>query len=346
MRLLVRASGYDQPSHYQPEVEEIKCGRPAEIGGKPKCKWSPWNKDFEVLGKASGGSEPAATLQELIDVIKKQKDGSIDELRILGHSNDRYFALSGQVVADDVIFHKHDAIIGDIPPFTTMQADFRRLRSKFAAKGVVTLAGCGSGGTGASLLKLASEAFLCCVRGFQRPIQYNYEFSFNKDRSQQLRKGVYVIGPTHQITIRGRVSYSQASDTFADLGDLFQTTSLYKTSAWDLNSDALSCEGQTVFNAAARVNRSAIDGRLAAFEVGWRILKLWFPQDVGSVHGVGYDETLRGLKVEFEGTKVSITVGKPYVESFGVQTLGPRLDEMRRALQCVKNGKGCTILMP
>jgi hypothetical protein len=99
--------------------------------------------------------------------------------------------------------------------------------------------------------------------------------------------------------------------------------------------------GQQLLNAARRVNRAPIDGRLSSFQVGWRILREFFPGRAGTVSGVGYDEKLRGLHVK--GT--TITVGKAFVEDTNPSTLEQRRKEMGEALDLVARGSSGFIAM-
>lgn len=348
MRLLVYGSGFKY--RYSNELDEIKCGKPKEVGGDPGCVWSPSIKDFEVVAQRSGGGKPAAKVSELLDLIEKQQAGSIDELRVLGHANQNYFALAGDIVRDDVIFNARDAIIGEVPEFRSLEERCRRARDRFSAHGVLTLAGCDSGGVSTTVLRAASRAFGCCVKGFQKPVYYGFLTSFplsakvvGKDsKGRELRQ----IGPGWTISERGRLDYSQAfSDYEAVFGSEDISVAAMKTSAWDLKPDAQDCSGQLILNAAGRVNRQPIDGSLSAFEVGWRILREYYPDEVNRVAGVGHDPALQGLRVEREGTKVTIVVGKPYVEKTNPATLNQRVKEMGQAVDLVREGKTGVIPM-
>src|SRR5205814_2944828 len=137
-----------------------------------------------------------------------------DELRILGHSSEDFFALGGTIVTNDpsiVVKFNEPAMIGESLTFRSLQPRFRRARDRFAEKGKITLAGCGSGGTNAKLLELVSRTFLVCVAGFVRPIQYaiNTQFPLNSPvvRDNSGKEIVRRIGPGWVINIRGRVSY-------------------------------------------------------------------------------------------------------------------------------------------
>ena len=338
MRLLVHGSGFVSP--FSTEIQEIKCGKPVEPGGDPKCNWSPSNPDFVSLGNSSGGSTPAANLIELAGIIERQTAGSIDELRILGHSSNDFFALGGTVVtnnADVVVRFAENTMMGQSATFLSLEPRFHRMRDRFAPKGRITLAGCGSGGTNSRLLELVSRSFLCCVSGFQRPIQYAINATFPAN-TRMVRdstgKQWPVIGPAFHINQRGRVSYSPATLAIEErLGADYVNHLAFQTSAWELQTDAESCVGQQMMNAAGRVNRSPIDNSLSSFEVGWRIVNEFFPAKAGLVASVGYDANLRGLRVEVDGPKVTIVVGKPFVLLTNPSTIDQRVAEMGEALQ-------------
>lgn len=55
-KLLVHPAGYQRPSAFRTDVDELRCGHAGPDGNRG-CKWSPSTLDFEALGKNSGGSE-------------------------------------------------------------------------------------------------------------------------------------------------------------------------------------------------------------------------------------------------------------------------------------------------
>jgi hypothetical protein len=149
-----------------------------------------------------------------------------------------------------------------------------------------------------------------------------------------------------RITLRGKVMYSSAALRIEEvLGANALGTSAFGTNAWPLVPDAESLAGPRIWNAALRVHRSAIDGRLSAFEVGWRIIREFFREQIDNVAGVGFDEKMAGLRAEFEANKAFIVVGKPYVENTSPATLSQRVREMGEALACLASQRSCTVPM-
>src|SRR5437867_10748009 len=115
MKLLVHASGFENEPKLSGRIgeqQEIRCQLHKKCGGDPKCHWSPSSKDFKDAGAHSGGSSPAASVDDLMKTIERQAVNSIEELRILGHANSSVLALAGAVRKDDVYFTKEDAWIG------------------------------------------------------------------------------------------------------------------------------------------------------------------------------------------------------------------------------------------
>lgn len=351
MRLLVHGSGFRSP--FPDAMTEIRCGKAAEIGGNPACNWSPSNPDLESLGRTSGGSTAVATLTDLAAFIEQQPIGSIDELRILGHSSSEFFALGGTVVTNDpniLVRFNEPAMMGDSATFLGLQSRFHRMRDRFAEKGKITLAGCGSGGTNAKLLDLVSRTFLCCVAGFQRPIQYalNIRFPLNAPIVRSHGRDIGPrIGPGWFIAERGRISYSAATLAFEEvLGSSFVDTTAFSNNAWTLVSDAISCAGQEVVDAAKRTNvAQGISALGSATEVGWRILKQYFPDKIGLFSGVSGDDTLRGLRFNAQGGRGMLIVGKPYAQNTNPATIDQRVSEMGEIVRLAESSRSGTVLM-
>lgn len=350
MRLLVHGSGFKSP--FPDTMTEIRCSQPANIGGNPNCTWSPSNPDMETLGRTSGGSTPAANLTALADVIEQQPVGSIDELRILGHSSNEFFALGGTIVTNDpniVVRFDETAMMGQSRTFLGLQSRFHRLRDRFAEKGKVTLAGCGSGGTNAALLDLVSRTFLVCVAGFIRPIQYALNITPNapirKDSSGK------IIGPPigrgWVLRDRGRVSYSSATLRFEEvLGPSSVDTLAFGTNAWNLQSDAVSCAGQLIVDAAKRSSAATVISAMgSATELGWRILQQFFPEKVQLFSGVKADETLRGLRFEAQGRGGMLVVGKPYAQHTTASTIDQRVREMGELVELAEFKRSGVVMM-
>jgi hypothetical protein len=336
MRVLVRSSGFK--SAYRTELDEIRCGHAKKIGGNPDCNWSPSNPDMEVLANRSGGGQPAANLNELAALIERQPAGSIDELRILGHSSSRFFALGGEMLPNDpsaLVRFSEPAMIGLSASFLTMRPRFQRMRDRFAAKGRITLAGCGSGGTNLELLDLVSSAFMVCVSGFQRPIQYGLIIS----------RSSLTIGPGWKIKERGRVSYSAATLLIEErLNDEAVDISAFPTNAWVLEPDAESCAGQFILDTAARSNTSS-DPMGAATAVGWAMLKQFYRDKIPLFAGVKGDESLRGLRLEVQGPRLMLVVGIPFARATNPQTIDQRMREMGELMEFVSARQPGTVQM-
>jgi hypothetical protein len=345
MRLLVHGSGFKYP--FPNEMAEIKCAMPADIGGDPTCNWTPSNPDLEALAKTSGGSTPIADLDGLARFIEAQKPGSIDELRILGHSSEDYFALSGKVLTNDkdtLVTFDEPSMIGESKTFLSLQTRFQHMRDRFAGNGRITLAGCGSGGTNAKLLDVASRTFLVCVDGFQRPIQYaiNKQFPQAKGQTRPPR-----IGPGWRITYRGRVSYSPATLKIEEvLGDSYVVTDAFSKDAWSLKADATSCVGQQIVDAAKRINLAQIVAAAGAADlVGWRIMSLFFRDKVQLFSGVRADATLRGVGYEAKGPTGELIVGIPYAQMTNPLTIDQRIAEMGELIKYAEMHRSGTVLM-
>jgi len=114
MKLLVHGSGFAR--RYRTDSEELRCGKPAEVRGNPNCVWFPATIDREWLGRSSGGSKPARTMQDLLTIISAQPPDSIEELRIIGHSNGKFLALGGTTLADKIQFAP-ETMIGNTTTF-------------------------------------------------------------------------------------------------------------------------------------------------------------------------------------------------------------------------------------
>lgn len=344
MKLLVHASGFRSP--FQNDVQELRCGKPREVGGNPNCHWSPSSVDLAALGRASGGSQPAATIDELLNLIQKQAVNSIDELRIIGHSNETYFALGGSIIADNVTFAE-PAMLGDSATFLNSETRIRGLHDRFKTGAQITLMGCGSGGTGGTLLDLLSRIFMVKVNGFKRPIQYAIDGTTAGRIVQVPGFGqTRFIANDARITVRGKVMYSYAGLAIEEtLGQEYVTRSALGTDAWAMKPDAESNVGPSILNAAGRSGRSAIDARLAAFEVGWRIIKEFHPTKAHLVAGVGYEPNLAGLRVVIDGNAATINVGDAYVRKTDFNSLPQRAAEMGDALHNVSIKKAGMIPM-
>jgi hypothetical protein len=346
MPLLVHGSGFQSP--FSNPMMEIRCGKATEIGGDPACNWNPSNPDFETLARTSGGGTGVANLKELADFIERQPVGSIDELRILGHSSSAFFALAGTIVTNDpniLVRFEEKAMMGESATFLGLQPRFHKLRDRFQEKGKITLAGCGSGGTDSKLLDLVSRSFLVCVAGFKRPIQYALNIQF--PQTPATRNARQRIGPSWFIANRGRVSYSSATLKIEEvLGDSFVDTTAFGTDAWKLASDAESCAGQLIVDAIKRTNAAKGLGQLgSATEVGWRILREFFSDKLHLFSGVKGDDTLRGLRFEPGGKGGMLVVGRAYALATSPQTIDQRVAEMEELIKYAQARQAGTVMM-
>lgn len=312
-RLLVHGSGFARP--FKTDPEELRCGKPAAVRGNPNCHWSPSTLDWEALGRTSGGSTAAATVDELIKVIASQGIETVDELRIIGHSNGQFLALGGGIKLDQVEFDEA-AMIGSSKTFLTAAPKIRALQDRFKAEGRIVLAGCGSGGIGSNLLDLVSNTLLRTVAGFKEPILYAIE---GTTRGPEVRdRNGQVIGrridDDARITVRGKAMYSIAANRIEDvLGADFVGTAVLGTDAWLLTPDVESKAGN-IFDAVGRFKTSP--GVVTAAEVGFKVLRAFHSTRAHIVSGMGFAGDLAGLRVkEDDITKghMFIEVGKIYV---------------------------------
>jgi hypothetical protein len=223
------------------------------------------------------------------------------------------------------------------------------MRDRFTEKGKITLAGCGSGGTNAVLLDLVSRTFLVCVHGFIRPIQYALNSIPNAPirRDSTGRMIGPMIGRGWVLRDRGKVSYSSATLRFEEvLGSTSVDTTAFGTNAWNLQSDASSCAGQLIVDAAKRSRvaqvLSAIGG---ATELGWRILQQFFPEKVSLFSGVKGDETLRGLRFEAQGRGGMLVVGTPYAQATNASTIDQRVSEMGELIEFAAAKQSGVVMM-
>jgi hypothetical protein len=343
MRLLVHGSGFTRPFTNDPE--ELRCGKPSEVRGNPQCHWSPSTDDWAALGVSSGGSRPAATIDELVTVLTGQGVETIDELRIIGHSNKDFLALGGDITLDNVTF-KEPAMIGYSATFQNAVPKLRKLQDRFTADARVVLAGCGSGGVGSSLLDLMSNTILRDVAGFSQPIMYAIDGTTSgppvKDRSGRTigRR----IDNDAKITLRGKAMYSTAANAIEDVfGSDAVGTGMLRTDAWQLKPDAESKVGN-IFRAVKRAKENP--WTITVAEVGYKILNAYHPARSSLVHGIGYAGELKGIQVVADKerkTKMSIDIGKGFINLVSPRTLEQRARELIKAVDLVVQRKEGTI---
>jgi hypothetical protein len=334
MKLLVYGSGF--PRRYRNDPEELRCGKPKEIGGNPKCIWSPASIDFSWLGRSSGGATPVGTIAELLAVLRSKPSDSIEELRIIGHANDKCLALAGTIIPDNVQFAE-PAMIGDSATFNSYRSAFRSIQDRFKSDGRVVLAGCGEGGGGKKyLLDMVSHTMLRTVAGFTGPITYAIEGS-SKGLSvtdTMRRRGIRPqIGNDAVITLRGKVMYSTAANTVEDIfGADAVGTAVLRMNAWELQPDADSKAGD-IFDVVRRC-KSRPDV-ISAAEVGFRMKDEFYPY-IGDVSGMGFAAELSGLRVVEDRVtkgKMSIDVGKGFIDRITPTTLEQRVRELGTAIE-------------
>ena len=338
MKLLVHGSGFRRP--YRTDPEELRCGKPREVRGNPDCTWFPSSLDWEWLGRSSRGSSPVGTIADLLAVIRAQPPDSIEELRIIGHSNGNFLAVAGTTLPDKVIFAEN-AMIGDSATFNTARSAFRSAQDRFRADGRVVLAGCGSGGIGSNLLELVSHTVLRTVAGFTQPILYAIDGTTRgpvvKDRTGKVigRR----IDDDARIVLRGKVMYSTAANRIEDIlgADMLGTGAL-RTNAWELQPDAKSKAGD-IFDVVRRCKTSP--DVISAAEVGFRMQNEFYPFR-GQVAGMGYAAELSGLRV-IEDRKVkdkmTINVGKGFIDRITPTTLDQRVRELAMALDMTSQNR-------
>jgi hypothetical protein len=325
MKLLLHGSGF--PRRYRNDPEELRCGKPKEVRGDPDCNWFPSSLDWEWLGRSSGGSTAVGTIAELLATIRSQAPDSIEELRIIGHSNGNFLALAGTMQPDKIIFTEN-AMIGDSATFVSARPAFRSLQDRFRADGRVVLAGCGSGGVGSDLLEFVSHTLLRTVAGFTEPIVYAIDGTTKgpivTDRFRRVigRR----IDNDARITLRGKAMYSKAANRIEDiLGSDFVGTAALRTNAWELQPDAQSKAGD-IFDAVRRCKIQP--DVISAAEVGFRIKNEFYPT-TGQVAGMGFAAGLSGLRVNKDMT---IDVGKGFIDRLTPTALDQRVQELGTAI--------------
>jgi hypothetical protein len=333
MKLLIHGSGFPRPFRNDPE--ELRCGKPAELRGNPKCNWSPSSIDWQALGQKSGGSTAAADIAGLLAAIRAQRVESIEELRIIGHSNGSFLALGGTIAPDKVVFSE-DAMMGSSQTFLTAKPMFRQLQDRFKADARIVLAGCGSGGVDSDLLEMVSHIFLRTVAGFTQPILYAIDGTtagpmVNDKTGRPIGRR---IDDDARITLRGKAMYSPAANAIEDLfgSDLVGTGAL-RTNAWELVPDAESHAGD-IFAAARRFK--AHPGVIPAAEVGFKLLSEFYPARY--VPGIGFAGDLVGLRVVEDPRakgKMSMDIGKGFVDRLTPTTLQLRVSELVQAADLI-----------
>ena len=340
MKLLVHASGYVE-APWKTDAAEIRTSLDPQCGGTSGIKWSPSSKDFAVVGSNSGGSSPAKSIDELLNLISQQGVESIEELRILGHANNTVLSLAGKIVKDNVDFAPEAAFIGPSDTFTKAIPKFRDLQDRFSAGAKVILMGCNSGSGSDALLSLLSTTFLRAAAGFKEEIQYSFDWGptgpAKKDRSGKVI--CTQMTPHSKVTKRGKIIYDPA---LVSLERAIGNTSLsghWTTNAWQLDPDAKSDAGD-IF---AVVRRK--DPATAAHEFAWRVMTLFFEKHAW-VSGTSIDPSSPGLRVRRPAKdKFLIDVNPDYARKTTPRTLKLRVAEMGQALELVSRKVEGTVSM-
>jgi hypothetical protein len=332
MRLLIHAGGYQVSPWSGNEMTEIRTTR-GEVSG---CEWAPTNPDFLAAGSASGGSLAAADVARMIQVIGDQAVESIEELRIIGHSNSEVFALGGSTRCDDVHFTSEPAIIGDSPTFKAAIPRCRAVQDRLTRDAKVILLGCNGGSGSQELLSLLSHAFLRTAAGFKEKIKYTIEYG-----PTQLPGNTLILqGPDRtRVTSRGKMMYES-------LGQLFGS---WQSSAWNLRPDATSNDGD-VFIGARDKDRSR-----GATTLFWMILREFYPGHPW-VSGTSVDAGVANLRLRYnekpqtvQGVQQSAGAHVDLNPDFGARTtpktLKNRVAEIGKALDLVMHKKSGSVPM-
>jgi len=330
MKLLVHASGYRTVPPYANDQQEIRCVLHPRCGGTPNRHWSGSSVDFAAAGTASGGSSPAASIDELLNVIRQQNVESIEELRIIAHANDKMFVLAGEVRPDDVWFIKEDAWIGPSDAFQAAMPKFRDLQDRFTADARVVLAGCNAGSGIDAVMSTVSHAFLRKVFGFKDEILHKFTWGPTGAAVRDGGKVVCVgLAGNSRVLTRGRMCYSPAAKQQADMFNQPVPDSLFQSNVWLLEPDASSNAGDIFIPMRSK------DAGTAAGELVWRILQEFYPNHAW-VSGTSADPSLPGLKVQKKGNAIFIVAGPDFVRKTTPRTLRNRVAEVGKALELVK----------
>ena len=339
MKLLVHASGYQPIPPFRNEQQEILCVVHPRCGGI-KRHWAASSVDFAAAGAASVGSSPAASIDELLGVIRNQAIESIEELRIIAHANEEMFCLAGEVRPDDVYFTKEDAWVGPSKSFKDKISDFHDLQDRFTADARVVLAACNAGSGTDKVMSIVSHAFLRTVWGFKKEILH--KFIWGPTGAAVMDRGQVVcnrLARSSHILRRAMMAYSpnalEQAQMFHPGEDAAQylPASLFKTNVWDLEPDASSSAGD-IF-----VHMHSKDVVFDSGKLVWRILNEFYPNHAW-VSGTGWyevDHSLSGLKVlRKKGNDMFIDAGPDFAGKTTPRTLKNRVAEVGKALEFVK----------
>jgi hypothetical protein len=345
MKLLVHASGYQAVPPYRNEQQEILCTVHPRCGGI-KRHWAAANIDFAAAGSASGGSSPAGSIDELLDVIQKQAIESIEELRLIAHANDKMFCLAGEVRPDDVYFTKEDAWIGPSQKFKDSISKFHDLQDRFTSDARIVLAGCNAASGTDDVMSIVSHAFLRKVWGFKEEILHKFIWGPTgaavKDGAQVV---CFRLERHSHILRRCMMAYSPAALEQAQMfhpdedAAQYLPPGLFKTNVWELDPDASTSAGDIFAGMRSK------DAVFASGELVWRILQEFYPSHpwVSGTGWYGVDRSLSGLKVRKKGQDMFIDAGPDFAGKTTPRTLKNRVAEVDKALQLVKAGTPGTV---
>lgn len=163
--MLILAKGY--PNQFRNAKDELAASDAKQ--------WFPSIDDFRATAVMSGGSSgEALTLAQVVEIIGKEKPGSIAALGLIGHANRSVFALAGRIVGDNIHFAQDSLIFED-----TIKANLSKIKAvkdRFTEDGSITLYACDAG-SGQNLLDAISDAFEVKVFGFQTEIYWCFTVS-------------------------------------------------------------------------------------------------------------------------------------------------------------------------
>jgi hypothetical protein len=342
MKLLVHASGYRTVPPFANARQEIMRAQHPRCGGNPKHHWSAASVDFAAAGKASGGSSPAASIAELLNVIRQQALESIEELRIIAHGNEENFVLAGEVRPDDEYFTKDDALIGPSDAFKAAMPQFRDLQDRFTADARIVLAGCNAGSGNEEVMSIASHAFLRPVFGFKEEIQHKFIWGPAGPAVRDHGKVVcFQVAPNSRVLVRAKMCYSPAAQQQAEMLQEEIPDALFKTNVWELEPDASSNVGDIFMPMRSQ------DAVFGSGELVWRILQEFYPNHA-AVSGTGWygvDPHLSGLKVRKKGDGMFIDAGPDFSRKTTPRTLRNRVAEVGKALGLIQAKSQGTVPM-
>jgi hypothetical protein len=108
----------------------------------------------------------------LIEIIKKQKDGSIGDLGLIGHADNRLFGLGGRIKSDGHLYFTQAGLIWD-DTLKPKRDKIKAVQSRFAKDGTITLYACDAR-SGKPLLEAISgaawESRRSAIPAFSSPI--------------------------------------------------------------------------------------------------------------------------------------------------------------------------------